>query len=126
MAGVVATYQTLDYQIDGQFSYLARNEADGFEVGDLVRFDASFQYRLVPRTLGDGLPNFLYGVIEANLMHQEKNRINGSTDPNSGGTRLFLTPGIQYVTRRWIAEAAVQIPVIQIGRAVRRYQGTDG
>jgi len=26
---------------------------------------------------------------------------------------LFAAPGLQYVTRRWIAEAIVQIPVFQ-------------
>jgi hypothetical protein len=39
--------------------------------------------------------------------------VSGATNPNSGGTRLFLAPGLQYVTKRWIAEAAVQIPVSQ-------------
>jgi len=113
LAGVVLTYQTLAYQIDGQLSYQANNKANGFEAGDVARFDASLQYRLLPRELTGGLPDFLYGVLEANLVHQQKNRQNGSSDPDSGGTRLFLTPGLQYVTKRWIAEAAVQVPVSQ-------------
>ena len=113
LVGVVATYQTLDYQVDAQIGYQANNEANGFEAGDVARLDGSLQYRLWPRALSGGLPGFLYGVIEANLIHQGKDRIGGSTDPNSGGTRLFLTPGIQYVTKRWIAEGAVQIPVSQ-------------
>ncbi|MCB1753748.1 MAG: transporter, partial [Gammaproteobacteria bacterium] len=96
-----------------QLSYQANNEANSFEAGDVARLDGSMQYRLWPQTLTGGLPDFLYGVIEANLVHQGKDRINGSTDPNSGGTRLFLTPGIQYVSKRWIVEGAVQIPVIQ-------------
>ncbi len=55
----------------------------------------------------------LYGVLEANFIHQDKNRSAGVEDPNSGGTRLFLVPGLQYVTKRWIVEAAVQLPVVQ-------------
>jgi len=113
LLGVVTTYQTLDYQLDGQISYQANTEANGFEAGDVARLDGSLQYRLWPRKLGGGVPAFLYGVIEANLMYQQNNRINGNTDPNSGGTRLFLTPGVQYVTRRWIGEAAIQLPVVQ-------------
>ena len=112
-AGLVLTYQTLGYQIDGQFSVQVRNEANGLKAGDLVRLDTSLQYRLIPRILSAGLPNFLYAVIEANLIHQAKSRINHEVNPNSGGTRLFLTPGLQYVTKRWIAEAALQIPVSQ-------------
>jgi len=26
---------------------------------------------------------------------------------------MFLAPGLQYVTRRWIVETAIQIPVLQ-------------
>lgn len=111
--GVVVTWQTLDYEIDAQASYKANTEANGFEFGDEFRFDASLQYRLLPRELGSGVPGFLYGVIEANLLHQAKNEIGGTNDPNSGGTKLYLSPGLQYVTRKWIVEAIVQIPVIQ-------------
>ena len=39
--------------------------------------------------------------------------MNGIKDFNSGGTRLFLVPGVQYITKRWIAEVAVQLPAIQ-------------
>lgn len=111
--GVVATYQTLRYQVDSQLSYRANNEANNFQAGDIARLDGSLQYRLYPRKLTGGVPGFLYGVIEANLIHQDNNRVGGIEDPNSGGTRLFLTPGIQYVTKRWIVEGAVQIPISQ-------------
>jgi len=111
--GVIASYQTLDYQLDAQISYRANTEANGFEFGDESRLDASLQYRLLPRELGAGVPGFLYGVIEANLLHQAKSRLAGASDPDSGGTTLYLAPGLQYVTRRWVLEAIVQIPVVQ-------------
>ncbi len=111
--GVVATYQTLDYQIDVSAGYKVNTEANGFEFGDEARFDASLQVRLWPRELGGGVPGFLYGVLEGNLIYQGKNEIDGSEDPNSGGTTLFVDPGLQYVTKRWILEAIVQWPVFQ-------------
>ena len=111
--GIVLTYQTLDYQIDAQASYKINTEANDFEFGDVARLDASFQYRLWPRELKGGVPGFLYGILEANLIHQEKNRSGGVDDANSNGTRLFLVPGLQYVTKRWIVEAAVQVPVVK-------------
>ena len=113
LGGVVLTYQTLAFQVDGQLSYKVNREANRFEFGDVFRADASLQYRLWPRMLGGGVPAFLYGVVEANLIHADKNRVGGANDPNSGGTTLFLSPGIQYVTRKWIVEAGVQVPVIQ-------------
>lgn len=111
--GVVATYQTLEFQVDAQLGYHANNEAHEVRLGDVAQLDASLQYRLWPRALGGGVPGFLYGVVEANLIHQDKNTIGGARDPDSGGTTLFIAPGLQYVTRRWIVEAAVQLPAVQ-------------
>lgn len=111
--GITTTYQTLDYQIDAQVSYQANFEANNFEFGDVARADISGQLRLWPRKISGGMPGFLYGVLELNLIHVGKNRDNGIKNANSGGLRLFVAPGLQYVTRRWIFEAAVQLPVIQ-------------
>jgi len=111
--GAVVTYQTLDFQVDSQLSYRANGTANNFEAGDVARLDASLQYRLWPRTLGAGVPGFLYGVLEAGLVYQDKNQVGGMDDPNSGGTTLFLTPGLQYVTKRWILEGGVQLPALQ-------------
>ncbi len=111
--GVVASYQTLDYEIDSQISYRGNGRSSRFAAGDETRFDASLQYRLWPTTLDVGVPGFLYGVIESNLVFKEKNRIGGRSDSDSGGTRWFLTPGLQYVTRRWVFETVVQLPVVQ-------------
>ena len=78
-----------------------------------MNVDGSLQYRLWPQELGTGVPSFLYGVLEANASHQEKNESDGVADPNSGGTSLFVSPGLQYVTKRWVAEAIVQLPAVQ-------------
>lgn len=111
--GIVATYQTLDFQIDSQLSYRANREANDFELGDEARLDLSLQYRLWPRELGNGLPAFLYGVLETGLIFRDEDQVSGREDPNSGGTTLFVTPGLQYVTKRWIAEAGVSVPMVQ-------------
>ena len=112
-AGVVLTYQTLTYQVDAQFGYEHNAEANGFEFGDVLRLDASLQYRLWPRELSAGVPGFVYAVIEANLAERDANTLNGVEDPNSGGTTFHLSPGLRYVTKRWIVEGIVQIPVTQ-------------
>jgi len=112
-AGLVLTYQTLQYQFDGQVSYRTSNEANGFEAGDIFRVDGSLQYKLWNSKPAGGLPHFLYGVLEVNVINQQKNRINGVSDPNTNGTRVFISPGIQYVTKRWILEGSVQLPLSQ-------------
>ncbi len=111
--GSVVTYQTLDFQIDAQASYKVNTGANGFEFGDQAKLDLSLQYRLWPRELGTGTSGFLYGGLEGNLIHRGRNEIAGSDDRNSGGVSLFLSPSLQFVTRRWVAEAIVQVPVVQ-------------
>ncbi|MCG8612544.1 MAG: transporter [Pseudomonadales bacterium] len=111
--GLVATWQTLDYQLDGQISYRANGEANEIEAGDETRLDLSWQQRLWPRELEGGVPGFLYGVLELNWLYQDKHRVDGQRDDDSGGDTLWLSPGVQYVTKRWVLEAVVQKPVSQ-------------
>jgi hypothetical protein len=111
--GTAFTWQTLAWEFDADAAYLVRTTADRFRFGDVAQADASFQYRLWPRRLGPGVPAFLYGVLETNLVWQGKDRMGDVVDQDSGGVTWFLDPGIQFVTRRWILEAAVQLPAVQ-------------
>ncbi len=111
--GLVTTWQTLKFQLDVQLSYAFKTQARQFNAGDEARLDGSFQYRLFPHELLTGIPAYIYGVLESNLVYRNKNTFLGRANPDSGGVTLFLAPGIQYVTRRYILEAAVQIPVVQ-------------
>ncbi len=111
--GVVTTWQTLDFELDGQVMYERNTEANDFRFGDIARLDGSFQYRIWPPELTSGVPGFLFAGVEANLIHRERNEIGGVDDSNSGGTQLFLSPALQYVTRNWMVEGIVQVPVAQ-------------
>lgn len=113
LLGVVFTYQTLDRQTDASASYQFNTEANGFEVGDEARLDFSYQHRVLPRELGAGVPAFLYTVLESNLVWRDRDAMNGADVVDSGGTTWFLAPGLQYVHKRWVLEAAVQVPVTQ-------------
>lgn len=114
--GVIVTRQTLAWQADGALSYTIHTEAHDYEIGDLARLDLSYQRRVWPRELsgaGPGVPAFLYAVLESNLIRQERDEQGGTELADSGGTTWFLAPGLQWVTRRWVLEGAVQIPVAQ-------------
>lgn len=111
--GVVASFQSLDWGGDVQLAYRRNGEANGFKAGAVSRLDGSVQRRLWPTTLGEGVPGFLYGGLEVGLVDAGKDRVGAINDPNSGGTTLFLTPTVQYVTRRWVLEAGIQLPVTQ-------------
>jgi len=109
--GAIATYQSLSLAIDAQLAYQVNRKADGFAFGDIFRADLSGQYRIWPRELGAGTPGFLYLALEANYADFDTDRRRGVRIAGSGGEEFLLSPGLQYVTRRWVAEALVQIPV---------------
>lgn len=78
------------------------NTGGGSRGDDLLRYDAAYLYRLSPETYASTDPTGLFGSIE----------LNGSYETN-GDHELFLSPGIQFITTRWIVEATVQLPVHQ-------------
>ena len=113
-AGLIFTWQTLRWELDLSGVYSLRSKANNFDAGDEARGDASFQYRIVPwGSLGEGVPSFLFAVLESNVVWRAHDRIAGDQDPDSGGVRWYLAPGLQWVTSRTVVEASVQIPVVQ-------------
>lgn len=113
LLGTILTWQTFEWEFDSAVQYKFNTKANDFTFGDEARLDLSFQYRLWPRELETGVPAFLYGVLESNLIWNDKNTVGGLRDPNSGGLTWFLAPGLQYVTKRVILEAIVQVPAVQ-------------
>jgi hypothetical protein len=113
VAGVF-TWQRLRWQADFDVAYKVNTEANDFRFGNTLAHDAAFQYRLLPWTLPEqGVPAFVYGVLELNGIWAERDKLNGGKVGDSGGYTLFLSPGLQYVTRRWVAEISVQLPIVQ-------------
>ncbi|MCI0538475.1 MAG: transporter [Verrucomicrobiales bacterium] len=113
VAGVF-TWQRLRWQADFDVAYKISTEANNFRFGNTLAHDAAFQYRLWPWQLPErGVPSFVYGLLELNGIWAERNELNGGRVGDSGGYTLFVSPGLQYVTRRWVAELSVQLPVVQ-------------
>jgi len=78
------------------------NTGDSRQGADLLRLNYAYIYRLLPDQYDSNNPTAVFASLE----------LNGTYETN-GDRKLFLSPGIQYVTTRWIAEATVQIPVLQ-------------
>lgn len=114
IVGTVWTVQSLSGQVDADLSYRRNTRADGFKFGDVLAQNISFQYRLRPRVLEDeGVPGYLYGVLEAGSVYRAKDEAGGIKDADSGGYQLFLTPGVQWVAKRVVVEAAARLPAVQ-------------
>jgi len=111
-AGVVVSRQTFDWQVDASVSYQRKMEANDFRFGDVARLDVASKVRILPRSLGSGMPSFVFANLETNLIYEDKSEAGGVEQTNSGGTTWFLAPGLQYASVRTIVEAAIQVPVV--------------
>jgi len=102
------------HEIDADVIYRIKTEAENFEKGDDLVYDLAYEFRVYPWTLPNvGVPNFIYLVAEANGIFSQKGKLNGMTIDDSGGNIIFLSPGIQFATKRYILEASIQLPIIQ-------------
>ena len=110
--GLIATIASTQWVLDSQLRYDHNREANGFERGVSTSIESSFQYRLSPGKITQETSAFVFGVLELSANYYERNRLGGVTDPNSGGFQVFLTPGLQYSARRWIADLGVKVPVL--------------
>lgn len=113
--GAAYTWQTLGYEIDIDSTYKFNTEgANDFEFGDLLKYNIGYQRRIWPFELPEeGIYSQLNIVAELNGQYQAKNKSSGTKDADSGGNTIFLSPGIQYVTERFILETSIQLPVVQ-------------
>lgn len=114
IVGSIATWQTLRWEVDTDAGAQLNQGADGFRFGNQVFADQSFQYRLWPRSLGEGTPGFLYGVLESNVQWQGASVSNG-TEVESAGTNWLGDVGLEYVRPQYVLEVAVQIPLVTHG-----------
>ena len=110
--GAIGTWQTLDHQLDVEFAWRHNGRDDGFRFGRELSVNASWQQRIWPRR-PDADSAFVYAVVESRFSDADKNERSGRETAGTGGQRWLVGPGLQYVTRRWIAEMLVLLPAWQ-------------
>jgi hypothetical protein len=99
------------YMLDASGQYILRGEANDYQIGDQALVGADFAGRMTGST--HAFPQFwLFG--EATVRWLAENEEGGEEHVNSGGTVLFLTPGIRAdFTRTASATLGFQAPVVQ-------------
>lgn len=112
--GLAFTHQTLDDEWDANLTHQWNNEANDFEFGDVLKYTAAYQKRVLPWVLPEeGMYQQLNLVPELNGEWQQKHEDQNGTVTDSGGHTLYVSPGLQMASRRWVAEASIQLPVYQ-------------
>lgn len=52
-------------------------------------------------------------MVEFDGTYTEKDKVHGTTDPNSGGNIILLTPSIWLSSARWILQLGISLPIMQ-------------
>ncbi len=83
------------------------------DFGNSVAYNFAFGYRLLPVVYETYPSPQLNAYLELNGTTASRSKVDGRERDNSGGTVLFLSPGIQYVGgRRWLIEGSFQFPIV--------------
>ncbi|MSU34440.1 MAG: transporter [Pedosphaera sp.] len=97
--------------LDTSVQYTHRTEADHFRLGDRIDAGLAFAYRFTEDI--QAFPQ-IHAFAEANVRSLFKSQEDGASDPNTGGTALFLTPGVRIFFARNLAfTVSAPLPVVQ-------------
>ncbi|MCH8313620.1 MAG: transporter [Nitrospinae bacterium] len=114
IAGGTYTLQTLDNQFDMDLRYIFNREANNFEFGDVFKYNLAYQKRIWPSILPDkGIYSQWNAVLELNGVLERRSELGGNEVASSGGNTIFLSPGIQFVSKRSVYEFSFLYPVVQ-------------
>ena len=101
IVGTVFTWQRDRGWLDADVVYQL-NTGRGTFRHDVVRYDVAYSYRVTPVRFELGNAWELDAVAELNGRYVA-----------DGSHEVFLSPGLQFITTRWIAEVSLQLPVVQ-------------
>ena len=93
--------------------YNLNTSRDSLEFGNSFSYNLALGFRFLPAIYETYPSPQINGYLELNGTTVGKNEINGQRVDNSGGTTIFLSPGLQYIGgRRWLIEASFQYPFV--------------
>lgn len=85
-------FLTKQLTMDAGAQYTIRGEADDFRLGDRIDAGLAVAYRLMEDIEKPFQPSVF---AELNFRHLNKSEEDGDKDPNTGGSVLFVTPGVR-------------------------------
>jgi len=112
IAGLVGTWAADRHELDADLIYTITTERHDIETGDRFQYDLAYRYRLWPDRFRGRLIQ-LNGLVELNGTWTSVTRADGRTLSDTGGHVLFVSPGLQLITSRFVLEPSLQLPVVQ-------------
>lgn len=99
--------------IYGEGIYNLNTSNENVDFGDAVSYNVAFGYRLLP-VVYETYPSPQWNAyLELNGTTTRRSSRGDRPVEDSGGTLVFLSPGIQYIGgRRWLIEGSFQVPIV--------------
>ncbi|MBI5665504.1 MAG: transporter [Nitrospirae bacterium] len=109
IAGIAATKRFKALSLDADLLYTFATEGtQETDLGDLFNYDLAVSYTALYK------PVVLDLIVEANGEWKQKQEIDGVRDDNSGGTVIFISPGMRLsFFNNWTAYVSAGFPVAQ-------------
>ena len=85
-------FLTKQLTMDAAAQYTIRGEHDDFRLGDRIDAGVAVAYRIIEDIEATLQPSVF---AELNFRHLFKSEESGDRDPNTGGSALFITPGVR-------------------------------
>lgn len=108
----MGTWAADRHELDADLIYTITTERHDIETGDRFQYDLAYRYRLWPDRFRGRLIQ-LNGLVELNGTWTSVTRADGRTLSDTGGHVLFVSPGLQLITSRFVLEPSLQLPVVQ-------------
>jgi hypothetical protein len=104
-------YLTPNVTLDTSLSYTARTIEDDYKIGDLILYGLAVAYRFSENAASTPSASVF---LELNLRHLFHNEEDDEEVHNSGGTVLFLSPGVKIAFTPGAAfTLSLQFPIVQ-------------
>jgi hypothetical protein len=105
-------FLTSQLTLDASAIYTFRTEHDGFQVGDRFDFGTALAYRLTESIRS--FPTYsVFGELTGVWLDKDDSDEEGK-NPNSGGTTLYISPGLRIrFSPYWALTGAISIPIMQ-------------
>lgn len=108
LIGATYGYESLKWYLWASVRYRFNQNQRALSRGNRLFVDAALGYR--PEVHDYRAPDTVW-LLELNGEFRDRNALNGIAINSSGGSRLFVSPGILWTVRNFAIKAGVQIPV---------------
>jgi hypothetical protein len=99
------------FVMDASAQYVFRTEANDYRIGDQSNLGLALAVRIAGDVHAD---RWLWGFFESSVRVQAENEEDGEPHVNSGGTTVFLTPGLRGDLPGGVsASLGLQLPVVE-------------